>query len=287
MKAILVLFAVLFELYPLVLSAEETDFNGYVLKAVTLVAKDRSGLGYGPGNFTRDLQFGDNGLLPASHPPLTMCVAAQLEILVEALNLYFEDTHDATPFHFLPKVSWQRLRPTDLRGQIWIVENAPSHGAADAFSNFGMGQTVAFKDLRPGSFLNFNRNTGSGHGVVFLGYLDQSGNDLKGYSAAVAGFRYFSAQGKQGVDGSGLGYRWAFFSDAGCPALDGGRKRDCGVIRSESPKLLTGGVVLHPKNWDKKRAAEQLLQSQNVTDPKLLQEGVFDPSYFSGITTDD
>src|SRR5262249_1343213 len=154
-----------------------------------------------------------------------------LEILVEALNLYLEETHDAEPFHFLPKVSWERLRPTDLRGEIWIVEHARSYGAADAFYNFGMGRKLAFKDLRPGSFLNFNGNNGTGHGVVLLGFLDRNGNDLKEYSADIGGFKYFSSQGRQGVLGSGLGYRWAFFSDVACPTLDGDRKRDCGVIR--------------------------------------------------------
>jgi hypothetical protein len=269
------------------LAAEEADLNSYVLKAVTLIANERSGLGYDQASFTRDLQFGDNGILPASNPPFTMCVAAQLEILVTALDQYFQETGDDSPFHFLPVESWKRLRPNDLRGQIWIVENAPSNGAADAFYNFGMGHKLAFKDLRPGSFLNFNRNNGSGHGVVFLGFLDRNGNDLKQYSDQVAGFKYFSSQGQKGAAGSGFGYRWAFFSDVGCPTLSGGRKRDCGVIRSDSPKLLNGGTVYNPKSWDKRRAAEQLLQSQNITDPRLLQEGGFDANYFTGITTDD
>jgi hypothetical protein len=265
---------------------EKNTFNGYVLKAVTTLAKTYPSLGYGPKAFTHDLMFGDAGTLPATGAPITMCVAAQLEIFVEALNIYAQETGDNSPFHFIPKISWQRLRPLDFRGQIWSVDNSPSHGMADAYESFGMGKRISFRDLAPGSFLNFNRTNGKGHGVVFLGFLDKDGNDLSSFSDKVSGFKYFSAQGK-GKPDAGLGYRWAFFSDAVCPALSGGRMRDCGVIRSENSNLLVSGFAYTPKQWDQKKAADQIFHANQTADDSLLKEGTFNSDFFDGVTTDD
>jgi hypothetical protein len=264
---------------------KDGGFSDYILRTVKKLAKERAGGGYGNFSYTQDLTFGDNGILKATHPPLTMCVAAQMEILVEALNLYAQETHDFSPFHFVPKSTWERLRPLDLRGQIWTVTGSPSKGAADAFQNFGMGERIPFKELFPGAFLNFNR-TKSGHGVIFLGFIDQSGADMPAFSDHVAGFKYFSSQGKDSPDG-GFGYRWAFFSDAGCPTLPPGKKRDCGVIRSEANNYLVGGYMKTPKMWDREKAASQILSSREATDPALTREGEFDSNYFTGVTTDD
>src|ERR1700692_2711183 len=92
-------------------------FSKYILATVKMLGDTRSARGYGNGAFTQDLNFGDNGVLKATKPPITMCVAAQLEVLVEALNAYAKDTKDYSPFHFIPKVTWDRLKPLDLRGQ--------------------------------------------------------------------------------------------------------------------------------------------------------------------------
>src|SRR5579863_8618316 len=61
--------------------------NPYVLNAVHALAEKYSSMGYANQAFTHDLAFGNQGVLVASKKPLTMCVAAQLEVLVEALDL--------------------------------------------------------------------------------------------------------------------------------------------------------------------------------------------------------
>jgi hypothetical protein len=269
---------------------DQSDFSPFILKSVGMIAKERSGLGYENYAFTQNLTFGDAGILKASGPPLTMCVAAQMEIFLEALNIYANETKDFTPFHYLPKTSWERLRPIDLRGQIWIVKRAPSAGASDAFANFGMADKVPFEHLTPGSFVNFNR-TKTGHGVVFLSYIDRAGKMLAHYSGAVAGFKYFSSQGPRGVGkGGGFGYRWAFFSDVGCPDIGPSQKRDCGVIRSSDQKLLNTGRLRMPQNWDRTKAMEQAMQaglSAQIGDDVMLRDGEFDAGYFDGKTTDE
>jgi len=270
-------------------AAPDGGFSRYVLAAVEMLKNgNRAGLGYGDFAFTEDLTFGDNGILKAStSQPLTMCVAAQLEVLVEALNIFAAETGDSSPFRFLPKVFWERLRPMDLRGMIWIVKDSGSTGAAYALEHFGMGHTLPFKDMFPGAFINFNRTNRSGHAGVFLGFLDKAGNDLASYSSAVAGFKYFSSQGKgKPKPISGLGMRWAFFDDAGCPNLSNGRLRDCGIIRSERNGYLAGGYVAMPTDWDQNRANAAVLTNNNATDPKLTTEGTFDALFFTGETTD-
>jgi hypothetical protein len=267
-------------------TAPDGGFSRYILAAVKMLGETRGAKGYADSAFTQDLQFGDAGLLKASSPPTTMCVAAQLETLVEALNIYSERTKDYSPFHFLPKIMWTRQRPLDFRGMIWIIDRTKSTGAGSAFERYGLGRSLAFKDMFPGAFLNFNRTNKTGHAVVFLGFIDKNGDDLANYSDAVAGFRYFSSQGKDKPDG-GLGYRFAFFSNAGCPNIAQDKKRDCGVIRSEKNGYLAGGYVSIPTNWDREKANSAILTNNEMTDPALTAEGSFDGSFFTGVTTDD
>ncbi|MER9313523.1 hypothetical protein NKI51_30415 [Mesorhizobium australicum] len=266
-------------------------FSDYVLAAVEMLDgdKSRAGQGYGSGYFTKDLRFGAGDTLKASDKaPLTMCVAAQMEVLVEALNMWSEKNKNNSPFDFLPKVLWQRLRPLDFRGMIWIVKNSPSSGAGYALEHFGMGHLVPFKGLFPGSFINFNRTNKSGHAGVFLGYIDKNGNDLDTYSNDVAGFKYFSSQGMNKPKPiSGLGKRWGFFSDVACPdKLPSGHLRDCGIIRSEKNGYLVGGYVLDPSNWDAKKGNAAVVTNNDATSPELTTEGTFNAVFFNGETTD-
>ncbi|MER9651699.1 hypothetical protein [Mesorhizobium sp. M0199] len=266
-------------------SRTSNDFNKYVIRAVEHLMTNRAGKGYADVAFTQDLGFGDFGMLKAQKPPQTMCVAASLEALVEALNFYADDTQDFSPFHHIPKVSWERLRPRDFRGQMWGVANSPSQGSGDAFDTFGMGGRAPFSELAPGNFINFNRNNGGGSAGVFLGYIDRNGTDLSGYSDQVSGFKYFSAQGKGRPDG-GLGFRWGFFQGS-CPVLTDGRKRDCGILRAEHNNDLMGGYVLPPWSWDKKKATDYVNESNAVTDPAMIIEAVFNSDRCTGVTIDD
>jgi hypothetical protein len=283
-----------FTLTPLIaggVHAETLDrgFSKYVLQAVESSYKDYGGLGYGNAALTHDLRFGDNGTIKAStQAPLTMCVAAQLEILIEALNAYSAKTGDLSPFHFIPKRHWERNQALNLRGMIWQVEFSPAtgHGGATyAFENFGMGHALSFKNMFPGTFITFNR-ANSGHAAIFLAYLDASGNELDVYSDKVAGFKYFSSQGRgKPKPISGMGYRYGFFGD-NCPKLPEGHLRDCGILRSEKNGILTGAYVMMPRDWDKAKANAAVLGSNEATDPDLTKEGVFNEDYFTGETTD-
>lgn len=262
-------------------NAPPQRLNPYILSAVAELNADYGARGYANAAFTHNLRFGNQGELKATQPPGTMCVATQLEVLVEALNRYAQETGDYSAFAFLPKATWEHIRPTDFRGEVWMVKGAHSNGAADALQHFGMGAITSFEAAQPGDFINFNRVSGSGHGVVFLAYLDRQGHELPVFGPDVVGFKYFSAQGTA-TDG-GLGYRYAFFYPQ-CPIISADRKRDCGVIRSASERLFIVGFAQLPSAWNH-AAAEAALTVPGAAAPAV--EGTFDIDYFTGVTTDN
>ncbi len=277
--------------HPLALRDTNEDgrlFNRYILKAIDYIDARYAGLGYDiNGALTRPIAFHDQGSIKALRPPRTMCVAAQLEILLIAYQLYYRDSRDTRPFIYLPKRSYERLGKQDLRAHIWVDSKLKSYGTADAFINFGMGERTAFKDLRPGSFININRTNRSGHAVAFIAFIDREGNALPEYDASkVIGFRYYSSQGKYGRGEGGFGYRDAVFSKHGCPTTLKRNKRDCGVIWSEKQSMFTTGSLLAPAHWDHgARDARMSLAFAPGEEEDL--ETVLDGIKFNGLTTDD
>ena len=232
--------------------ANPQSFNSYILQAVDYIAKNYSAKGYGQAAYTHDLPYG-NTVVKASRPPETMCVAAVAEVIITALNIYMHQTGDETPLKYLPVSSWERLRLTDIKSHIWVDSRLKSNGTADALSTFGIGRHARFSELTPGAFININRDNGSGHAVVFLGFIDANGKDVSTYGPSVAGLKYFSSQGKHGATGSGFGYRYAFFDKDGvpfCPTLASDMKRDCGIKFSKDYTILNCGYMIMPAQWD-------------------------------------
>lgn len=253
-------------------------FNGYVLRAVDALSKSSSGMGYGNHSYTKTIEYGSE-TINASGPPLTMCVAAVAEVIITAIKMYVSDTGDVAPMKYLPAPTWTRMRPYDLRSHIWVAPELDSYGTADALVTFGIGRRVKFSELTPGSFVNLNRRNKSGHAVVFISYVDNTGKELKTYSSEVAGFRYFSSQGVGVSPNAGLGYRIAFFTYSDgrriCPSSTfDGTRRDCDVIYSLSQKYLNTGYMLMPKHWDAK---------QRDLNIDALSEGLYKQSRSRGM----
>ena len=244
-------------------AAAPLRFNSYVLKAVDEIAAQRANLGYDINSyFTRNLDYGGTGIIPANHPPKTMCVAAVCEVIVEALNIW-QKTHndssgapDKTPFLQLPVKSWTGGSRSCIRAHIFQYSGLNCRGTAQALARFGIGAETAFDQLQPGDFVNFNR-TKSGHSVVFLSYIDKHYNEIP-YSPDVAGFRYFSAQGEAAsAPDHGFGYRWGFFGNPAPPAPPG-KIPDSGIQRSTSLALLDCGYMFDPSAWNVVNAVAQL-----------------------------
>jgi len=259
--------------------SEDYYFNSYILKAVEYIKKNYGLKGYNiHAALTHDINYGTYGTIKALNAPQTMCVAAAMETMLTAYQIYANETGDYSLYNYLPKSSYERLGAGDLRGHIWVNHNFNSWGTADALRNFGMGVKVKFQNLLPGSFVNINRTTKTGHAVVFINYLTSDGKEQNYYNNKVIGFKYFSSQGKAQAGQGGFDYRYAIFSQFGCPEINNGTniKRDCNVIYSENQNYLNTGMMLSPKYWTGEKPT---VQSSGFS--------VFDGNYFNGVTTDD
>ncbi|HBA60114.1 MAG TPA: hypothetical protein DCZ92_04735 [Elusimicrobia bacterium] len=138
-----------------------------------------------------------------------------------------------------------------------------------------MGERRLFEQLRPGDFVNINRTTKTGHAVTFLAFINAKGEIQPEYNAAVAGFKYFSSQGRKEAGQGGFDFRYAVFSKFGCPEMP--YKRDCNVIYSTDQTYLNTGTMLSPKYWT------HVMPSEN----SATGETVFNRSFFNGVTIDD
>jgi len=263
-----------------------TLFASYMVQATEWLHERYALLGYGSAVLTHDIEYGTYGVIEKTDPNgKTMCVAAVMEIILTAMQLYEADTGDSTIWDYLPMRSFQYLGSGDLKAHLWVnYGDIDAGGSADALRHFGMGMNTPFEHLVPGSVININRTTGTGHAVVFLAFLDIDGTEYEVYPAEVEviGFKYYSAQGGGDPGAGGLDYRWAIFDDFGCPSMPG--PRDCSIIWSEGQYLFNRGVIYHPSQWVP--AYYTRLSSLRRAAPAAAVSS-FDPVYFDGVTTDD
>ena len=267
---------------PKAVAATDT-FNSYMLKAVTELKAKYGILGYASACLTHDISYGTKGTVKASQPPRTMCVAAVMEVLLTAMQIYAKETGDASVFDFLPKKSFETLSSSHLKAHLWVNYTFNAGGTADAVRHFGMGMTVPFAELTPGSLINLNRTNGTGHAVIFLSFIDLQGKELSTYSSSVVGFKYFSSQGGYDVGAGGLDYRYAVFSTHGSPTMP--YKRDLKVIYSDKQKYLNTGVIYAPKRW--LRTSWSGTATTPAMPPRAEIFSTFDARRFDPRTADD
>lgn len=286
---------------PACVEGESCYFNEYILMAVEYLYTNYGLLGYSINSaLTHDIEYGDYGTIyQIGDDEKTMCVAAALEVMLTAMQIYADETGDITVYDFLPISSWQRLGENDFRGHVWVSHEYNSYGSADALRNFGMGEIVPFESLLPGSFININRTTGSGHAVVFIAFIDVDGNEYETYpdDATIIGFKYFSSQGGYDYGEGGLDYRYAIFSDfhtedfcqqyplscddSNIPIMP--YKRDINIIYSLNQHYLNTGMMFHPVTWE----TSSTTNPQNFVIPQAYDNIISDPKLFDGWTIDD
>ena len=87
----------------------------------------------------------------------------------------------------------------------WYVRDLFGSGPADAAENYGVGELVTdWDDVQSGDFLQFWRNSGSGHNAIFIDWeWDSDGNRI--------GFLYWSTQNST----DGIGYNSEYFGSNG------------------------------------------------------------------------
>lgn len=274
--------------------ASKSDFNPCISSTVEYIFADRRSRGYKDTAFTKNLDYGPGKrIIKASSPPTTMCVAATSEIAIESLNFYYEATADDRPFQVLPAEGWNRSRRIDIRSYMWENEG-PSNkrGAGTAFSTFGVGELIDFKNAKSGDFVSLDRSKfrpreswrpeevekfskkplvkhegkygvwqTSGHSTIFLNYLNKSLEPTLKYDAKnIVGFLYFSSQGTAST--GGFNYRWGIFQNATddhgrsiCLTAKLSAPMDCsldGIDRSS----LRVGRLWNPNKWDDRRRSQ-------------------------------
>jgi len=258
-------------------------FNETILQAIDEVYAYYGLLGYDINSvFTHDIAYGDYGLIERTNGTRTMCVAGMLEVLLTAMEIYEADTGDSTIWDFLPERSWERLGERDFKAHVWVNHELEAWGTADALRHFGMGETIPFKNLLPGSFVNFSRTSGTGHAVIFIAYIDEDGQEFEVWNEDVVGFLYFSAQGGYSVGNGGFDYRYGVFSEFGALVMP--YNRDINIIyREDDQNYFNTGMIFHPDLWWATPYNTQA-SSRSSFDPDV---SLFDAEYFDGITVDD
>jgi hypothetical protein len=285
-----------------IINNDEDFFNYYILEAIEYINLNYRLLGYASANLTHNIEYGDEDISSELHygtiyrtegaEGRTMCVSAQMEIILTALRIYADDTGDYSVYEYLPMKSWTTQSQANIKGHIW-VDHDYSSGTGQALANFGMGidnNTIEFENLKPGGFINLNRTTQTGHATTFLAFLDASGNEYEVYptdtSIEIIGFKYYSSQGGYDVGNGGMDYRWAIFSDYDTPAFCSTKKCDKNIIFSRNDSYLNVGMMWHPSKW----TTPYTINKNSSSQPKAKQEGDFlpaDPKNWDGMTSYD
>ncbi len=225
--------------------------NAMVMESVAYLYDNYGLLGWGNAVLTHDIIYGPYGTIPATEGGKTMNVAAMMEVILTVMQRYASETGNDEVFDYLPIESWRNLSNDCIKAHIWTNPILDSYGTVDALCHFGMGEIVPFEELTPGSFINFNRTTSTGHAVVFLAFIDGDGTEYAAYpdGVTVIGFKYFSSQGGPAVGEGGLDYRYAIFDGYGPPSgLPHGT--DIHVIYSTDRQIMNTGRMLHPSRWE-------------------------------------
>ena len=274
-------------------------FNYYVLEAVDYLYANYKLLGYASANLTHDIEYGDSdineeghyGTITRSGGARTMCVSAQMEVVLTAMQLYAEETGDYSVYDYLPLNSWTKQDRYHIKGHIWVNHNYSS-GTAQALENFGMGEMMPFEELKSGSFIGLNRTSGTGHATTFLAFLDEAGNEYEEYptnsNIQIIGFKYFSSQGRYDVGKGGFDYRWAIFSTYDTPSFCASRKCDTGIIKSTNIQYLNTGMMWNPEHWDSSAQYYPGNKKAIIRNNKIKKEGDFlpaSPKDWDGLTS--
>jgi hypothetical protein len=200
-----------------------SDFNEYVNEILSTYPTDGSYGYYWPSSggwlgTTEDIVY--QGTLVAEGDPddRSYCVGLTFEVFMKAwIEIDNEFSGDGT----INGMSVNDLYEFRLD---WYVRDLFGAGPADGVDYYGIGELVTdWDDVQEGDFLQFWRNSGSGHNVIFTGWeWDMDGN--------IVGFQYWSTQNST----DGIGYNSEFFGSSGSTV---------------NPQYFFPARVYTPDNW--------------------------------------
>jgi hypothetical protein len=181
-------------------AADEEDMNQYVVEVVKSYPTDGTHKYWWPkeniyDGATTDIYCMDKKVMRGEPEGRTFCCGLTLEVFYRAMEKYNKK-------HGLEGIKNLPLEKVKNFQRLWFCPKVKAWGPGEALTAYGMGKRIEnFEDARFGDFLQFWRNSGSGHSVMFVKWIRDENNDIKG-------FEYWSAQKKT----NGIGYNEEYFS---------------------------------------------------------------------------
>jgi len=182
-----------------------SDFNAAVVSILESYPTDGSyeyywptGSGSGWMGTTQDVYYLDTLVAEGDPYHRSYCVGLTWEVFMRAFDEIDLATYGDGS---LNGVTVSELY--DFVGD-WFVHDINGSGVVEAMENIGIGEQVTnLADLQPGDFLQFWRNSGSGHSTIFIDWeLDNDGY--------IIGIQYWSTQNST----DGIGYSSEYFGSS-------------------------------------------------------------------------
>lgn len=178
-------------------SPDKAPMNKYVMRVVKSFPTDGTCKYWWPKNggydgATRDVYFMGKKVMRGDPEKKNRCYCCglTLQVFYETLNEYVRDGHTLPSSFPLPE------KAKDFQ-HLWFCPELKSPGPVLALEKYGLGHRVTnLNDAQPGDFVQFWRNNGSGHSVIFISWDSNT-------SGTITGLNYWSTQKAT----NGIGYR--------------------------------------------------------------------------------
>ena len=150
---------------------------------------------------TRTLAYQGKTLLKA-HPSgnkASHCVGITFEVFFRAMQE--RNRQLGIPVDDFNGMNWDELFDFVLN---WYVASGSkkTNNIVLAVEKYGIGRAInRLEDVQPGDFIDFNRENGTGHTVIFINWIKNAGGNI-------IGLRYWSSQGSTG----GISYNEEYFN---------------------------------------------------------------------------
>ena len=201
----------------------DSDFNNYVNSIIPTYPTDGSYGYYWPSSggwlgTTEDIYY--NGTLIASGDSnnQSYCVGLTFEVFMKAWSEIDSEWHGDGTINGMGLDDLYEFRLD------WYVRDLFGAGPADGVETYGIGELVTdWNDVQEGDFIQFWRNSGSGHNAIFIDWeWDMDGNTV--------GFLYWSTQNST----DGIGYNSEYFGSSGSTV---------------NPQYFFPARIYTPENW--------------------------------------
>jgi hypothetical protein len=205
-------------------SPTTSTFNDLVMDYLATYPTDGSygyywpeddGVWYGT---TRDVSYRGTLMSPGDAQHRSYCVGLTWELFMRAFDELDRSTGGDGTVNGMSVSDMVDFR-TD-----WFVRDLYGDGVVSAVENYGIGERVTnLEDVRPGDFLQFWRNSGSGHSNVFIQWERDDAD-------RIIGVTYWSVQSSTG----GIDYNTEYFGSGGS---------------SVDPSYFFAARVYPPEDW--------------------------------------